>query len=214
MSRNRVRTHTATAATAAALLAALAGCNSASEAAPPGVKTASPSASPSPTSSSSPVATAPATAEQQAAVLAQQTVHQYLLVTDQLGADPSGDPAVLKTVAVGSSLVEANNAVINSRAKARHQIGGTAVVSMTVDRVDLRLDAQRQPPVIPTVAVKICYDVSGLNVVDGTGKSVVTTERKDRALEVFGVANYNYPDPKGWRVAYTTVKGDPCADPL
>ena len=214
MSRNRVRTHTATAATAAALLAALAGCNSSSEAAPPVVKSASPTASPSPTPSPSPVATSPATPEQQASVLAQQMVHQYLLVTDQLGADPSGDPAVLKTVAVGSSLVEANNVVINSRAKARHQIGDTAVVSMAVGKVDLRLDAQKQPPVIPTVTVSICYDVSGLNVVDVTGKSVVTAERKNRALETFGVVNYNYPDPKAWRVAYTTVKGNPCADPL
>lgn len=200
----------AVAVAGAALLAALAGCSSDSEAAPPVVQTISPSATPSSTPSPTPTKTAPATAQEQAAIAAQQAVRKYYSVMDALGTDPAADMEPLKSVTVSTGLAEANNEVWSDRSQQFRQIGTTRVVGLTVRSVDLTLKATKQPPVIPVVEVEACYDVSAVNVVDAAGRSVITAERLDQGLQEFRVVNYDYPDPAGWKVGYTAAKGKAC----
>lgn len=207
MSRNRV-THTAA---AAALFAALAGCNSSSGAAASIIKsgspTSSPSAAPSPTSSAP---ATPVTPEDQAAALAQQAVRSYYTVTDQLGLTADANLEALRSVTIGSALNDARNQLLSHQKQGWKQIGTTRLLSLNANSVSLVNKPTQQPPLVPTVKVDVCYDVSDLNVVDATGKSVISAQRQDKALAEMGVANYQWPSAQGWRVAYTVITEKPC----
>lgn len=207
------RIHTAALSAAVlALLAALGGCSNSSQAAPPVVTTTTSSATPSPTPVASPSATPPVTPEQAAVAQAEAVLRRYYATMNQLGIDPTADPGVLKELATGTGLVDAENQIGSQRQKGRRQIGELRLVSVTPRQVDLRFDPKLKPaPQIPVVQFDVCYDVSGVNVVDATGKSVVTADRRDRALAVPGIVNYNWPDPSGWKVGYETIKNEPCA---
>lgn len=210
---SRAYTHTATAAAAVALLAALAGCGSSSEAAPPVLQSASPTVSPSGTATPSPAATTPPTPEEAAIAQAEKAARAYFSVMDQLSANTTADTAVLKTVAVSTGLIDAQNQISFGRGEDQRQVGNTRLASIQAKSVDLTLDlTQRPAPKVPIVQLDVCYDVSAVNVVDSTGKSVITAARKDKALAVLGMTNYDYPEPSGWKVGYQTIKGDPCPD--
>jgi hypothetical protein len=209
---NRPARHHATtaAAVSAALLTLLTGCNSErSQAAAPVVTTATPSPT-QPTAT--PTATeTPATPQEKAIIAAEQAVRDYYAVMDRLGSNPAANPAQLRTVAVSTGLIDANNEVAFRRSKKQRQIGRTAVVYMRPTKVDLAFRPNKRPaPDIPVVELNICYDVSGVNVVDSSGRSVVTAARKDKALAHMGVTNYDWPNPHGWKIGYMTVKGDAC----
>ena len=58
---------------------------------------------------------------------------------------------------------------------------------------------------------RVCTDVSGFNIVDKDGKSVVPADRKPHVLVDVAVLNYKYPDPAEWRVGYVVpVKDASC----
>jgi hypothetical protein len=64
------------------------------------------------------------------------------------------------------------------------------------------------------VQVDVCWDVSDVDVIDATGKSVVSPGRPDTGWTRLTVANYRYSaDPRGgWRVATgQDLKKPPCA---
>lgn len=211
------RTTTAMSATAAALLLALAGCSSANGAAAPlprpsgSPAATTPSATASPTPS--PTAQAAVTPEEQAGAQAEAAVRRYYAVINELGTNSTSDPLpALKQVMVSTGLLEAHKQVLLDRERQRRQVGETTIVSLVARAVDLTNTPTSQPPIVPIVQVDVCYDVSGVDVVDAAGNSVVSADRVDRALEQLRVANYNYPDPAGWKVLETTVKNDPCSD--
>lgn len=211
MSRIHVRTHTATAAAAAVLLAVLTGCNSSSEAAPPVLQSASSTVTPSAAVTPSPTATTPPTPEEAAVTQAKEAVRAYFSAMDQLSANTTADTAVLKNVAVSTGLIDAQNQISFGRGEDQRQIGDTRIASIQPKSVDLTMDLKRRPaPKVPVVQLNVCYDVSAVNVVDSTGKSVVTAGRRDQALAILGMTNYDYPNPTGWKVGYQTIKGDPC----
>lgn len=204
------RSHSTTALAGVVLLAALSGCSSSSEAAPPIVRSATPSISSSPSATPSPTATAPPTPEEQATSQAQQAVRSYYEVTDRLGADATPDLEALRTVSTGTALNDARNQLISHQTQGWKQIGGTRVVAMTPTSISLVNKPSQQPPQVPTVKIDVCYDVSGLNVVDASGKSVVAARRQDKALAEMGVSNYAWPSAQGWKVAYTVITEKPC----
>lgn len=206
---SRARTHTAAVTAAgAALLGALAGCNSSSEAAPPIVKTTRPS--PSSTASPSQTASTPATPEEQAVAQAQQAVRSYWQVTDQLGVQANVDLDSLRTISTGTALNDARNQLLSQQKQGWKQVGSTRLVSMDATAVSFLNKPAQQPPQVPHVDLDVCYDVSGVNVVDTAGRSVVSAHRPDKALAKMGVVNYQWPSTQEWKVAYTTFTEKPC----
>jgi hypothetical protein len=202
MTRTQRRTALATGAVAVALVAVvitLTGGHSGD-----GSATPKPSVSPSPSKI--------LTAEEKAAEQAKQAALRYYRVMNQLGTDPRADEDIVKTVAISSGLIDAYNKIDFNRSRHQRQIGALRVASMKVTSIDLTFKPRSTPPEIPVVELDVCYDVSKVDVVDETGKSVVQPTRKDRAISHLGVANYDWPRPDGWKVAYSEVKGEPCPD--
>ncbi len=143
---------------------------------------------------------------------AEQAVRNYYRVTDILSASARGDMTALRKVSVGSGLNDARNELVTYRSKRVAPDWDDAGYLDERDRsVDLSFEPKRQPPHIPVVKLKVCYDVSGVNVIDASGKSVVTATRMERGLSRIGVANYRWPDPMGWRVAWEETKGEQCS---
>ena len=67
---------------------------------------------------------------------------------------------------------------------------------------------------MPTVQIDVCYDVSGVDILDRDGKSVVTPDRPETGWVRYSVANYQWKErPRdGWRVASgTDLERAPCA---
>ena len=83
-----------------------------------------------------------------------------------------------------------------------HATGSIQVVSVDVVSVSLAADLKASPPVVPEVVLDVCRDVSGYDIVDKNGNSVVSPDRVDRRVIEFHVLNYDYPDPTGWRVGF------------
>jgi hypothetical protein len=163
------------------------------------------SATPKPSVSASPSKIL--TAEEKAAEQAKDAALEYYRVMDHVAADPRADTDLVRTVSIGTGLNDALNRVAFNRSKQQRQIGTTQIPWMKVRSVDLTFKPKSQHPEIPVVQLDVCYDVSKVNVVDETGKSVVLPTRKNRALEQLGVANYQWPNPHGWKVAYSVIKG-------
>lgn len=209
------RRTTTVSAAAAALLLALTGCSSPSgEAAPlprPSDTPSTTTTTTSPTASPSPTAQVPAaTPEEQAIEGAQAAVRRYYAVLNTLSSDPTVDVDRVKEVTIGARMGEAFDEVNLQRSKGRRQVGTTEVVDMPAEVVSLEFAPAQQPPRIPVVLVAACYDVTNVDVVDSAGQSVVTAQRKDRALERLRLVNYSWPDAAGWRVSSSEVKNEPC----
>ena len=82
------------------------------------------------------------------------------------------------------------------------------VQSVTLDNSDP--DAGK----VPTVVIDVCWDVTKVDVLDKSGKSIVSPDRPDTGWTRYTVANYEYAaDPTGgWRVATgQDLKQTPCA---
>ena len=98
-----------------------------------------------------------------------------------------------------------------TRASARpapHAINELKVQSVNLDNSDP--DAGK----VPTVVIDVCWDVSKVDVLDKSGKSIVSPNRPDTGWTRYTVANYDYAaDPTGgWRVATgQDLKKTPCA---
>lgn len=208
MTRRSTQRRRATAVLAAALLAATAGCGDSTRAdadptTPPsttGASKASPS--PTPTQSMSP--------EDQAIQQAEQAIRDFYRVTDEVFSDPKTPLRRLDSVTVARERAELTAQLRADRDDGLRSIGRTQIVDTQVTNVDLTNRPKQQAPEIPTVEISVCYDVSDVNVVDRQGKSVVLPSRKDRARAKFGVVNYDWPNPSGWKVGWTEVKGEPC----
>lgn len=210
--RHSRRTTTALAASATAVLLALTSCSTPDNDAPP-LPTASdtPTASePSTTTAPSPTATMPASPEEQAVADAEAAARRYYAVMNELISNPTADENKIKDVTVATGQVDAYNRVDFNRSRGQQQIGDATIVDITSTLKTLEFEPTQQPPTVPTVEIAVCYDVSAVNVIDASGKSVVTADRKDRAVERLVVTNYSWPDKAGWKVASSEVKGEAC----
>lgn len=113
-------------------------------------------------------------------------------------------------VAISSALTELRNTLALAQAARTKRVGYLEIVSAKVSKIDLTNRPKESPLTIPTVTVDVCYDVSKLDIVDATGKSIVPSTRKPRAIEKVAVVNYKYPDPTQWRVGYVVLTGNSC----
>ncbi|NMR21475.1 hypothetical protein [Cellulomonas fimi] len=86
--------------------------------------------------------------------------------------------------------------------------GDIVVASIELQGVDLTSDPAASPPVVPTVVFDVCADVSGYNVVDKDGQSIVPPDRAATSSLEVSVYNYGYPDQTQWRVGYVVPAED------
>lgn len=190
-------------ATAALLLVALAACTEDDGSAYPPATTSTPAATTSPT---------PPTEPQAASAAAEAKVREFYATTNQLRQDPSLKLSKLKTVAVSSELTSQQHLLRSERRDGYRQVGDTKIVELRVQAVNLD-NSDPKAGKVPTVQVDVCYDVSGADLVDEDGKSVVSSDRPDTGWIRHTVANYEWDsDPDGtWRVASSQdLEKKPC----
>ncbi len=161
---------------------------------------------PSPTSSSAP--TGPKAV---AKVNARKVLDRYFRVYDACMNRPKeAKMSCFDKVTIGTERRNNRNALSNAQAYDTKQIGKTKVTAVAAIKVDLRNKPKQQPPIVPTVVFKVCYDVSKVNIVDAEGRSLVTADRINHGRAKISVYNYKYPDQSQWRVGYFA---DPVKDP-
>lgn len=195
-------------ATATAVAIAVGGCASDGN---------DPEATPTPTSSSSspaPITTSPTPQSDSeiASEAASAVLRQYYDVRNELRQDPSKSLSRLDDVAVSTELAAQKNLFTKERKQGLHQTGETKVAKLDVTSVNLD-NSDPKVGKVPTVQIDLCFDVSGVDVIDKNGKSVISPDRPDTGWIRFLVSNYQWDnDPEGgWRVASSQdIERTPC----
>ncbi|MGE0306833.1 MAG: hypothetical protein AB7N61_13430 [Acidimicrobiia bacterium] len=185
-------------ATAVLLLVAVAACADDGQE-PAATGTPSPSTL-APTTSSSPPSESEIASE-----AASTMVREYFRTVGQVRQDPKRPASDLDAVASSTQLLAQKNLLKRQRADGLQQTGITEVVELDVQSVSLDDPA--------TAVIDVCWDVSGVDVVDRTGKSVVTPERKDVGWTRFTVTNATWETAPtdGWRVSGgSDLEKEPC----
>lgn len=194
-------------ATVALLLVAGAGCADSGND-PPSTRPTAASKSPTTTSSSS----APTTDSDIAAAAADSVVREYFAVVDDLRQQPEKPLTALSAVATSGELSAQQRLIQSERRRGLKQVGDTRISGLEVQSVNLDKSDPKAGKV-PTAQVDVCWNVSDVDVVDKSGKSVVSPSRPDSGWIRFTVANYHWStDPDGgWRVASSQdLKQTPC----
>lgn len=201
----------ATFAALCALGLALAGCTNGD----PAPTTSTPPASTAPTSSSttpSPTPTTP-TPEEEAVAVAETVTRAYYQAMTSCLADPENTAATcFDDVATATELNNMRNALASAQQMHTKIVGSVEVVSTETVAANLSDEPDATPPVVPEVILRVCRDVSGVDVVDANGESIVPAGRVERGYDDVHVANYSYPDAGQWRVALVEYASEesPC----
>lgn len=194
-------------ATGATMLVAVSACGG-SDTDPPAT------AEPSSTSPSSPTTKAsPSSPSDAASADATDALRSYFTAVDQLRSDPAADLKQLKSVATSAQLNAVTTLIGRSRDEGQRQTGTTAINELKVQSVNLD-NSDPKAGKVPTVVIDVCWDVTKVDVLDKSGKSIVSPDRPDTGWTRYTVANYKYAaDPTGgWRVATgQDLKQTPCA---
>ncbi len=169
-----------------------------------------PSVAPSRTPDASPPA-AVQTPQDVAAAEATARYREYLQVGDEIGQNGYTSSAPYDAVTVDP---ERTNAELAFRAFAGNegarQVGAVALASLEVTSVDLEVG----PGSYPKVVLQACLDVSGVDIIDSTGKSLVTADRLDRSASTVTLHRYEPgtagAEAGGWYVFETITAGEPC----
>lgn len=137
-----------------------------------------------------------------ASYAAADTVRDYFSVLDKLRQDSGRSLDDLRKVATSTQLTTQSRLLENERAKKLRQVGDTELPDVKVESVNLD-NSDPDAGKVPTVMVDVCWDVSDADLVNASGKSVVSPDRVDMGWTRYTVANYDYQtDPMtGWRVA-------------
>ncbi|WP_246080406.1 hypothetical protein [Modestobacter altitudinis] len=164
-----------------------------------------PSASSSPASSSAPSTSAARSStdpSDEAEAQAVAHVTTYLSTIDDLYLDASRSLDDLYGVAIASEATSEATAIGTFRAQGYRQVGRSQLVTTSVSSIDLTDDPAASPsPMLPTVVVTACVDVSQVQATDATGVSVVPADRPDYLVAQLTVVNIDYPDVGSWRVS-------------
>ena len=194
-------------ATGTLLLAAVSACGGGDTDPPAAAE--SPAASPSsPTTSAS-----RSSPSDGASADATDAVRNYFTLVDQLRNDPAVNLKKLESVATSAQLNAITTLVRQSRDKGQRQTGTTAINELQVQSVNLD-NSDPDAGKVPMVVIDVCWDVATVDVLDKSGKSIVSPDRPDTGWTRYTVANYHYAaDPTGgWRVATgQDLKQTPCA---
>jgi hypothetical protein len=194
-------------ATGTLMLAAVSACGG-SDTDPPATAEPSSMSPSSPTTSASPSSPSDA-----ASADATEAVRTYFTVVDQLRSDPATDLKKLKSVATSAQLNAVETLIGRQRDEGQRQTGTTSINELQVQSVNLD-NSDPKAGKVPTVVIDVCWDVSKVDVLDKSGKSIVSPTRPDTGWTRYTVANYDYAaDPtSGWRVATgQDLKKTPCA---
>lgn len=179
------------AASLAAVMVLISACND-PDPQPP--VTSSPTTIPS-TSTTTTSTPTPLTPAEKDLKSAEETIGRYWEVLDQLAADSKKSLNLISTVARGQAASQSRIELGTLQAKGWTQVGQSVVRSSSATTKDGK-----------TFAVAACIDVSGVNVVDKAGKSVVKAGRPDRQQYTYTVSKA----PQGFFVTVDTLKGKPC----
>lgn len=180
-----------------ACVVTLAGCKS--EEIPPTATPTSSSPRSSPeasTTSSTPTPSKPLTPDQQDLRSAEEAVSKYWRVLDGAASNPNQSLNTLATVARSQALAQWQTTLTTDRAQGLTQVGLSTVKDVEASKRDDK-----------TFTVSACLDVSAVDVVDVSGKSVVQSNRP-------AMQNYTYmvqKAPEGFFVVQDLLKGQPCA---
>lgn len=172
------------------------GCTSGDEPGPTASSRPS-SGTPSSTSSARPSPSAietPSPAEQDLAD-AEEAVVRFWRVLDRVGTSTGEDPNALATVARDQALAQWQSIVAGYRSR------GLVTKGVTVTH-----DVRATKKTAGTFEVQACVDVSGVDLVDAAGKSVVASSRPDRQQYTYLVVQA----ADGLFVTRDTLKGKPC----
>jgi hypothetical protein len=133
---------------------------------------------------------------------AADTVRDYFSALDKLRQDSGQSLEGLRKVATSAQLTAQTRLLEKERAQKLRQLGDTELPDVKVESVNLD-NSDPDAGKVPTVMVDVCWDVSNADLVDVSGKSVVSQDRVDTGWTRYTVANYDYQtDPvTGWRVA-------------
>lgn len=182
-------------ATGTLLLVAVTSCSEPGEGPSPAPPTSS---SPSePSTSASPKSESEIASESATAV-----INRYYAVLDEVRQDPRVPISKLRRVET-SLLLDADTRLVKAERKKGHRQIGTILLSdVTVQSVNLD-NSDPAAGKMPTVVIDVCWDVSGVDLVDRKGRSLVRPSRPDQGLTRYFVANYHFKDDPahGWRVA-------------
>lgn len=144
----------------------------------------------------------------QAVVAAEARYRAFLRVRDEIGHAGYRSAAAFDAVAVSPERTVQEISV--RKAHGLREVGTTEVVSIKILRVDLMPTAGNYPAVV----LQACIDVSGVDILDGQGKSVVSPTRVARSKST--VTMYRYAKGTkgaaagGWFVFEATSKAEPC----
>ena len=155
----------------------------------------------SPTIEPRPVTSPPVepSAEETASQAAEQAVADYYRVTDALLGQGQLPIEQAAEVATGAELDAVRQLLQQRRGDGRRQTGSVVVEALDVTGLGLT------PPA--SADVRVCLDVSGVDVVDTAGASVVLPDRHPRTVIDLGLLEQ--PDV-GWVVEQVTSEGLPC----
>lgn len=175
--------------------------------------TATPPVSTAPTNTPTTSPTPTPTVEDEAAATAVEVVRAYVRAQTECLADPAAvDSTCFDGVAIGSELTALRNILSGAQATRTTVTGTIDVVSIDLLSVNLDMDLEASPPVVPEVGFDVCYDAGGYDVLDENGTSIVPTDRVDRQVLELHVLNYGYPDQSQWRVGFVIAPdpAEPC----
>lgn len=196
-------------ATAALLLAGMTACANSDG----GDPSPAPSTSTTLTAPTAPTTTtAPPSDSEMASGAASDLLRSYYAVRNQLRQDPAKPLRLLKTVAISSELAAQRNLFRTERRDGLRQTGESRISELTVQSVSLD-NSDPSAGKVPTAQIDVCFDVSGVDVVDSNGTSVVSPDRPDTGWIRYSVANYEWDtDPDGgWRVVSSQdIERAPC----
>lgn len=134
----------------------------------------------------------------------------YRDATRGLNEPAKTNPSFFEGSSSGTALVDNVNALNAAKAQKARVTGQTELKSVQHVKTDLTMDLKATPPAVPIVTFLVCYDVTGVTVVDSKGNSIVPASRKPTGLSLVGVVNRHYPSPDGWRVDYEEPKAEKC----
>jgi len=194
------------AAAAALLLVVASGCSDSPEKVEPGPE-------PTTTTPSSSITTSPPSDSEVASEAASELVRTYYAVRDELRQSPDARLSKLKSVATSTELAAQQNLFRRERKDGLRQTGVTKVAELRVQAVDLD-NSNPKAGRVPTVQIDVCFDVTGVDILNASGKSVVSSNRPETGWIRYSVSNYKFAsNPTGaWRVASSeNLERTPCA---
>ena len=196
-------------ATGTLMLAAVSACG-ASDTDPPPDSAPSSSSPATPTPSATPTAPSasatPTSPSDAATADATSAVRNYFAVVDDLRSDPATGLKQLKAVATSVQLNAVETLIRRQRGEGQRQTGTTTISELKVQSANLD-NSDPDAGKVPTVVIDVCWDVSEVDVLDKSGKSIVSANRPDTGWTRYTVTNYEYAGRSDRRLAHRERPG-------